>query len=45
MEYSNFLDQAADFSEEDRAILEDLVEAEAESQEEEDEEPPPLVGR
>ena len=40
---ANFLDQAADFSEEDRAILEDLVEAEAESQEEEDEEPPPLV--
>ena len=45
MDYSQFLDQAADFSEEDRAILEDMVEAEAEekSNEEEDEEPPPLV--
>ena len=45
MEFSNLLDQAADFNEEDRAILEDMVEAEAaeKSQEEEDEEPSPLV--
>ena len=44
MEFSNLLDQAADFNEEDRAILEDMVEAEAaeKGQEEEDEEPPPL---
>ena len=45
MDYSNHLGQADDFSEEDRAILEDLVEAQTEekSNEEEDEEPPPLV--
>ena len=44
MEFSNLLDQAADFNEEDRAIREDMVEAEAaeKGQEEEDEEPPPL---
>ena len=45
MEFSNLLDQVDDLNEEDRAILEDMVEAEAaeKSQKEEDEEPPPLV--
>ena len=45
MDFSNLLNQTDDFSEEDRAILEDLVEAQTEekSKKEEEEEPPPLV--
>ena len=45
IDYSKLLDQADEFSEEDRAILEDLAEVETveKSKEEEDEKPPPLV--
>ena len=44
IDYSKLLDQADEFSEEDRAILEDLAEVETvEKNKEEDEKPPPLV--
>ena len=45
IDYSKLLDQADEFSEEDRAILKDLAEVETveKSKEEEDEKPPPLV--